>query len=334
MPRRDPGCPVMFGRLRRRHPRVRSRGTLAAPEGCDTLVSVGLSVEGPVAVWSSASGERSLHESDEQPGFAAFPRSRPADELSVVLAAYPGTSSDPVAVSVPALPVAFPFVDRFPDGSFLVVGARCRWTAAGAEDNAMVVDADGRIVRRGCLGDGLQHVQVTADGVIWTGYFDEGVFGNYGWGGLDGPLPLGAGGIAAWSATFEKTWELDPAGGLVSDCYALNAMSAEVLACPYTKFPVVRIADGRERVLGTGDISGPRGIIANGDRVALVGSYQDPSTLVVGSVADGAFVEEMRTNLWAPDGAALSAARIHCRGPEAHFFVGSDWYSFDLRDLA
>ncbi|WP_176444820.1 hypothetical protein [Paenibacillus herberti] len=31
------------------------------------------------------------------------------------------------------------------------------------------------------LGDGIQSVQVTDKGIIWTSYFDEGVFGNNGW---------------------------------------------------------------------------------------------------------------------------------------------------------
>lgn len=198
----------------------------------------------------------------------------------------------------------------------------------------MVVDQHGRVVRRGCLGDGLAHVQIAEDGVIWTGYFDEGVFGNYGWGGRDGPTPLGAAGIVAWSATFEKVWELDPTEGLVSDCYALNVTSSDVLACTYSDFPVVRIAGGGEQVFATQDVSGFRAVIATADRVALVGTYRDPSLLVVGHLADDGFIEESRTNLWAPDGAPLPAARIHCRGPEVHFFSDSTWHSFDLRDFA
>lgn len=329
----DYGLEATRGRSPDRSPRVRFRGELVSPEGCDTLVSVGLSVDGPVAVWSSAGGERSLHTFDDQPGSAAIPRSRPDDEPTVVLAAYSRGASSPLTVRVPELQVAFPFVDRFPDGFFLVVGARSRWTDTGAEDNALIVDEEGRIARRGCLGDGLGHVQITDDGAIWTGYFDEGVFGNLGWGGRGGPTPLGVRGIVAWSAEFEKSWELDSPQGLVADCYALNATSAEVLACPYTRFPVVRIAGGQARVFPTEGLSGPRGIVADGDRVAVVGSSKDPSVLVVGDVAGGTFVEERRTHLWAPDGAPLPAARVHCRGPEAHFFVGASWLSFDLREL-
>jgi hypothetical protein len=317
-----------------RYPRVRARGELTPPAGCDALISVGVAIDGPVAVWSSKSGERLLHESDNLPGGASFPRSRPMKDPPVSLASYDGQSSIRTAVSISELPVAFPHVDRFPDGSFLLVGSRCRWTeAAGPEANAIVVDSDGSIARLGCLGDGLEHVHIAEDGLVWTGYFDEGIFGNFGWGGPHGPTPLGAAGIVAWSAGLEKVWELDPIEGLVSDCYALNATVSGVLACVYTDFPVIHIADRQEQVYPTEDVSGPRGILATADRVALIGTYKDPSLLVVGRLAEGRFVEESRLNLWGPDGAPLPEARVHCRGQEAHFFAGSTWYSFDLRDL-
>ena len=308
---------------------------LTPPQGCDALISVGVAVDGPVAAWSSHGGERLLHDSDTQPGWASFPRSRPVKDPPVTLATYDAQSSLRATVMIPEFPLAFPHVDRFPDASFLLVGSRCRWTEdAGPEANAIVVNSDGRTVRVGCLGDGLQHVQITEDGLVWTGYFDEGIFGNYGWGSPHGPTPLGAGGIVAWSPALEKVQELDPAEGLVSDCYALNATTEQVLACVYTDFPVIRIAGGEVRTFPTEDVTGARGIIATADRVALIGTYKDPSLLIVGRLVDGTFEEESRLNLWAPDGAPLPEALIRCRGPEVHFFAGRTWYSFDLRDLA
>jgi hypothetical protein len=287
-----------------RFPRARFHGELQAPSGFDSLITAGISLNGPVAVWSSRDGEAELHARDErQQGGASFPRSAPGAPPAAALAAYGDSGVVPVTVvQVRALPVAYPHVDVLADGTFLVVGARCTWTQSGPELNALAIDQNGRIFRRGCLGDGIAHLQVAGDGTIWAGYFDEGVFGNMGWGG-PGPAPLGAGGIVAWSPGFEKIWELDPEEGLVADCYTLNVAPGEVLACPYTDFPVVRIRDQQKTVTATSGVSGPAGIIASGDQVAIIGTCRDPSLLITGAIRDGAFRESGRVNLWAPDGA-------------------------------
>ena len=50
----------------------------------------------------------------------------------------------------------------------------------------------GELRRQFVLGDGIKHVQTTAAGDIWVGYFDEGVYGNYGWGNDPDSEPIGA----------------------------------------------------------------------------------------------------------------------------------------------
>jgi hypothetical protein len=314
--------------------RVQFHGELQAPPGFDSLAAVGISLTGPVAIWSSSEGEAELHARYElPPGGASFPRTAPSAAPTVVLAAYTASGLAPATVTqVQSLPVAHPRVDVLADGSFLVVGARCSWKESGPQLNALAIDQDGRIGRRGCLGDGIAHLQVAADGTIWAGYFDEGVFGNLGWGGR-GPAPLGAGGIVAWSPDFEKTWELDPREGLVADCYALNVGPGEVTACPYAGFPVVRIRARHHTVAQTSGVSGPVGIVASGDRVGIIGTYRDPSLLITGAIQGGTFHETERTKLRAPDGAPLPTAEVHCRGSVAHFFAAAKWYSLDLDSL-
>ena len=271
---------------------------------------------------------------EQPPGGASFPRTTPGDRPAVALAAYAGSEVVPATVvQVRALPVAHPHVDMLADGSFLVVGARCSWTESGPELNALAIDQGGQISRRGCLGDGIAHLQVARDGTVWAGYFDEGVFGNLGW-ARPGPTPLGAGGIAAWSPDFEKIWELDPGEGLVADCYTLNVAPGEVLACPYTDFPVVRIHDRRVRAIPTSGVSGPVGIIASADEIGFIGTYRDPSLLITGAIQNETFHESQRASLRAPDGGPLPMARVHCRGSIAHFLAGRKWYSFDLESLA
>jgi len=210
-----------------------------------------------------------------------------------------------------------------------VAGSRCAWRPEGPELNALVIDRDGKIVRRGCIGDGIQHLQVASDGTIWVGYFDEGVFGNFGWGG-PGPQPLGAAGIVAWSPTLEKIWELDPEEGLISDCYAMNVHGVEILACPYTDFPVLRLRDRQLQVFPTQGISGPRGILAAGDDVALIGTYGDHAAVTLGRLEDGRFLPTGSARLRAPDGSTLRVDQLVCKGPTAHVFAGPEWFTYDL----
>ena len=308
------------------------RGTLAPPRGYESLVTAVMSANGPVAIWASAAGNAELSASTESPGFATFPKSVPDVAQSVALAAYTQDVELRVVTIVEDLNVAHPFVEVLTDGSFLVVGARCYWRETGVELNAVVYDHTGRVVRRGCLGDGISHVQVAADGTIWVGYFDEGVFGNYGW-GHPGPTPLGSGGIAAWTPELEKTWELDPSAGLVSDCYTLNLSQNDVLSAPYTDFPIVQIDAGTVTVTPTKNITGPKGIVRSGDRVALIGGYHDPGLLVVGVLAEGRFSETARMQLVTPSGDPAPSAPLHCRGSVAHLFAGTEWFSFDLSTM-
>ncbi len=255
----------------------------------------------------------------------------PAVTPAVAIATYTDSTEPTSVVVVRSMPVAHPLVDVLADASFLVAGARCGWKPSGPELNAMAIDENGTILRRGCLGDGIRHLQVGPDGTIWAGYFDEGVFGNFGWGGPGpGPTPLGAGGIAAWSPRFDKIWELDPQEGLIADCYTLNVSDDGVLSSPYTDFPVLRIHNQEVRVTPTRNVSGPSGIIAHADEIALIGTYRDPSMLIRGVLRDGTFRETERTHLWSPNGAPLPKAQVHCRGSIAHFFAGSHWFSFDL----
>ncbi len=74
------------------------------------------------------------------------------------------------------LETPFPILDRFGDGRWLVVGARSLDDA-----DARVLCANGELINRFTLGDGIEHVAIDAANRIWVGWFDEGIFGNEGW---------------------------------------------------------------------------------------------------------------------------------------------------------
>jgi hypothetical protein len=81
-------------------------------------------------------------------------------------------------------------VQPLPEHEILVVATRANRNADGSHDlNGRVFGADGELRREFLLGDGIADVQTTADGQVWVSYFDEGIYGNLGWGGRDGPRP-------------------------------------------------------------------------------------------------------------------------------------------------
>lgn len=108
------------------------------------------------------------------------------------------------------------------DGHFLLVCARSYYhDAQNIEENARVYDENGCFIRSFCLGDGIEHVYVTKNQEIWTGYFDEGVFGNYGWN-----EPIGRSGLVGWDALGSKTDSLEEDKEYyIFECLALNGIA-------------------------------------------------------------------------------------------------------------
>jgi hypothetical protein len=139
--------------------------------------------------------------------------------------------------------------------------------------NARVIDYQGRLVRSFLLGDGIQSVQTTAAGVIWTSYFDEGVFGNFGW-----QEPVGASGLAAWSGEGNRVYEFAPPPGLdaIADCYAMNVVSDRVTWCYYyTDFALVRVREMRADAHWSVPISGSQAFAISDGFVLFGGGYDE-----------------------------------------------------------
>lgn len=124
----------------------------------------------------------------------------------------------------------------------LLVGARSHYYGRDNYDlNAAVFSQEGRALRRFLLGDGIQDVQTTPGGLIWTSFFDEGVFGNYGWG-----RPVGESGLIAWDRNGIRVFTNSEAD--IADCYALNVVSdEEVWFYYYTDFKLCALSGPADR---------------------------------------------------------------------------------------
>lgn len=154
------------------------------------------------------------------------------------------------------------FVQPVHHDKLLLVGARSRYYDKNHVDrNARLFDWNGELQKELLLGDGIQHLQVTESGTIWTGYFDEGVFGNYGW-----DKPIGAPGLIAWNLEGEQIFCNTVAD--ICDCYALNVISdQDVWFYYYYDFKLCNLRDSRVYFYEPG-ISGSAGFIKH-DRYFL-----------------------------------------------------------------
>lgn len=286
-----------------------------------------------VALWIDGEGQDALFGRTTNVGGASFAST--TTEAPVLAAVSVETAEWRASYPIVGLRHAFPMVQPLPDDEFLVVAGRCRWRPEpeGPERNATVFGSDGAARRTGCLGDGIAEVFTTPSGAIWAGYFDEGIFGNFGWGGARGSSrPIGERGIVRFDpASLAVAWQLPPSS--IADCYALNVSGEEVWSCYYTDFPIARVADGR-LTEWSNDVHGASALLVDGNRVALIGGYgDDRHRIVVGHLVDGRFVVDETTRLTGPDGGPPPNGRVFGRGPDLHVFADTRWLRLSLDDL-
>lgn len=142
----------------------------------------------------------------------------------------------------------FHFIQPVKD-KLLLLGARTFYRSdSGGKKNAFIMDRLGEVYDRFCFGDGINDCIALSDGKIITSYFDEGIFGNYGWND-----PIGKSGLIVWSETGEIIWQADHD---ICDCYAINTDENENLwFYYYTDFDLVK-TDFKSEKIYTPDISG------------------------------------------------------------------------------
>jgi hypothetical protein len=288
-------------------------------------VSVTVAPDGDaITAWAAPADHARLHERITRPSGSIHPNPRPDTRVRVRVAR--DGLDGRVAVAELAVRVGFPSIHAMPNGQWLVIGARTWWRERGPDDNAFLYDADGALVRSGCVGDGVQHAQTTASGAIWVGYFDEGVFGNYGWGGA-GPAPIGATGVNRFDDRFAR---VEHAGEYqIADCYALTTSGETCWVCPYTDWPILQLG-GPTRAAYANRVDGASALIEHGRRVALVGGYgKHRSRVVVGRLEGDRLIVERRGRLDLSRDAELVG-----RDGVLHVFAESTWTAWSLSALS
>jgi hypothetical protein len=271
----------------------------------------------------------------------------PAGEVIAVWSAAAGTAR--VTVHAPAitsvtslseLSLEVTAAQPLPGGRVLLATNRCGRRAGGPDRNAIIYGRDGRVQAAETVGDGVAHLLADGAGHVWAGYFDEGIYGDYGRPG--DPPPLAVSGLTRFSPELAPVWDYpvtDNPYGDISDCYALNVDQDTAWTCYYSgssfsDFPLVRIRDGA--LAGWHNpLTGVRALAVSGSRVVLYGGYRPArDRLTAGVLTEGVFQPNAEYRLVLPDGAALPApAEVIGRGPVLHVLAGDTWYQLAVSDV-
>ena len=296
---------------------------LEPPLPADELVSVSVGPSGEAAALWAASDEAGLLAGDCDAG----PLTRPVAVRAALHA--PGLVH---TVELADFHWPFPEIQPMPDGAFLLAGTRVPWQADGVPPNATVYDATGQPIAEGLFGDGIGHVQTTASGQVWVGYFDEGVYGNLGWGYGRGTEPIGAPGLIRYTPELTTDWEFSWARhGLppVDDCEALNVIGETAWCCYYTDFPLVEVSGETVRAWSN-EVQGVSAIAVHQSGVGLY----DGKRLVVARFGSEELVAGSKYDLVRPNGKIPPPnAKVVSRGSGIHVFVGRSWFCADLAQL-
>jgi hypothetical protein len=175
---------------------------------------------------------------------------------------------------IPESHTNYHYIQPLPDNELLLVRSRSRNHGRDVYDlNALVFTYDGKLQREFFLGDGIEQVQTTHEGTIWTSYFDVGVIGGSGW-----SQPVGRSGLIQWDQHGNKLKEFHPTGELkgIVDCYAMNVVSnIETWIYYHSQFPLVRLVNGYVEDYWLGSLRGARAFAIWRNYVLFCGSYDD-----------------------------------------------------------
>ena len=206
----------------------------------------------------------------------------------------------------------FHFIRPVPDGSFLLLGARCMYSEeSGPEKNAVFTDKEGNVLRELTFGDGINDCIVRNDGIIITSYFDEGVFGNYGW-----QEPIGSCGLCAWTMDGRIIWRSERD---IADCYAINIdESGNLWYYYYTDFLLVR-TDFRTEMEYDPMIKGADSfaVVENGGALIMSGGYDNPDSFCVSRISGGQIEDKEPLVFVGEDGISVPTKSIVWGGAKA-----------------
>ena len=304
------------------------------------LIGISTSYDGRLIVASSNStaGETFASRDEVSATAASFPHSQAKNAYVIDLAIVEqGGQRETIRIS--DVPISHPQIQLMPDGRVLLVGSRSYFREGKGEHNALLVTPGDQAKESFCIGDGVSSVQVDKSGRIWAGYFDEGVFGNFGWGLPDSEPPLGRAGLVCWSTAGDQLYEFAPPADLgpIDDCYALNVFDDQAWVCYYSDFPVVSIDRNFAARGWLSEVAGAHSIaVGSKGRIGLVGGYGGLfDRLVLLATNEEVMNIGPTFRLVLPDGGPLpDDARILARGGSVSALANGQWLQLNIEEFA
>lgn len=198
--------------------------------------------------------------------------------------------------------------------------------------NASLFNSDGQHLDSFVVGDGINGVQVTADGKIWVSYFDEGIFGNFGW-----TEPIGHSGLLRFTQKGDIAYQFEPTSELdsMADCYALNVVATEETWCYYyTEFPLVKIVGDSIVDWWSSPIAGSHCFAVSNGHVLFSGGYGARDTFHYCQLQPNHKMNILATFAFHDENdEPLPMTTVDARQSQIAFFHQNKIYRIDMRDL-
>lgn len=274
-----------------------------------------------------------LDYTEKKEGWAIFPKTIPAESQHYNLKTIKNGEAQSLA-TIRGEEFNIYNIQMLPDEQILLICPRSYYSSPDDfEKNGRIYSLDGKLKKEILLGDGIQDVQATKSGTIWTSFFDEGIFGNYGW-----RNPIGASGLIAFDVNGKILYEFEPVSGLdhMVDCYAINVPSDHETWCYYyTDFPIVKIRDRKIEDFWHSPVTGAGAFSIYNDLVLFVGSYDNKAEFQIVKLLENHKSKIIcKINLTDEKGNPLEPERVAARSSHVLVISGTRVYKIDLQDIA
>ncbi|AXI00352.1 hypothetical protein DV702_11855 [Sporosarcina sp. PTS2304] len=219
------------------------------------------------------------------------------------------------------------YIQPIDDGHILLVGARSYYyNAQNIEENARVYDKNGCLIRSFCLGDGIEHVYVTKNQEIWTGYFDEGVFGNYGW-----EEPIGRSGLVGWDTLGHKIDSMEEDKEYsIFECLALTSDAEDKIWFFFSIDSKIGARKDKRTVCYSPEGHGFQSFAVNGDTIIAYQGIWGQSLFEM-QRKDDEYKVVHEIKLIKPDGTPVKPELVSNRENQLLFLDGDELYMVEAK---